>query len=152
MRSSIENIHELSFSSSSPPETLLNYFEVVHRPPSQKSIRLPRQNTDLTSQFRSDSIQLTKTPSSTEPIIHPARRQTVSNVPTIYEVKRGSKIYKVVVGYVSPYTSPLQRKELHLKTDHENDLMKKQLIEQQDKQRASKPHLWTGLSDQSASK
>ncbi|CAM4852241.1 unnamed protein product, partial [Rotaria magnacalcarata] len=36
--------------------------------------------------------------------------------PTTYEVKRGGKIYKVVVGYVSPFTSPLQRQELHLKT------------------------------------
>jgi hypothetical protein len=134
-------------------ETPINLFEVVHRPPSQSLVRLHRQNTDLTAKFKSSSFREDKTQqkeqSDKQKLIRP---QTVPTAPTTYEVKRGSKIYKVIVGYVSPFTSPLQRKELHLKTDREVDLVMQKIKQQQEKQQTSKPQLWLGLSPQSTLK
>jgi hypothetical protein len=137
----------------SRPKSPISLFEVVHRPPSQNTSRLYRQTTDLTSTFKSSSLREIKNQqqqqSNEQKLIRP---QTVPTVPTTYEVKRGGKIYKVVVGYVSPFTSPLQRTELHLKTDGEVDLILRKLKQQQDQQRASKPQVWVGLSPQSTLK
>jgi hypothetical protein len=55
--------------------------------------------------------------------------------PTMYQVKRGGKIYKVVVGYVSPFTSPLERNDLHLQTEGEIDAVVTKIKQQQDQQR-----------------
>lgn len=135
-----------------PSELPLSLFEVVHRAPSRNLNRLPRQNSDPANGFKSGSFQLdTKTKQSSEPP-RLSRPITAPTAPVTYEVKRGGKIYKVIVGYVSPYTSPLQRTELHLKTDGEVDKVIKQIREQQEKQRASKPQIWLGLSQQSTLK
>lgn len=135
-----------------PPETPIGLFEIVHRPPSQNHVRFSRQNTDIPSiSFKSSSFIDEKTYQKQQQQLNNKQKllrpQTaIPSVPTTYEVKRGSKIYKVIVGYVSPYTSPLQRKELHLKTDGEVNTVIKQIKEQQEKQRASKPQVWLGLS------
>jgi len=133
-------------------ELPINRFEIVHRPPSQNLVRLFRQNTDLTANFKSSSFREDKIQQQQSDKQKLVRPQTVPTAPTTYEVKRGSKIYKVIVGYVSPFTSPLQRKELHLKTDGEVDLIMQQIKQQQEKQRASKPQLWLGLPPQSTLK
>jgi hypothetical protein len=145
----------------SPPESVsprskspISLFEIVHRPPSRNHVRLPRQNTDLVSTFKASSLREDRSQQQQQqhPQLRfkeqkpPPRPQTV---PTTYEVKRGGKIYKVVVGYVSPFTSPLQRKELHLKTDGEVELVIKKIKQQQEKQRASKPQVWLELPSQS---
>jgi len=130
-------------------EIPINRFEVIHRPPSQNLVRLFRQNTDLTAKFKSSSFREDKTQQQQSDKQKLVRPQTV---PTTYEVKRGSKIYKVIIGYVSPFTNPLQRKELHLKTDGEVDLVMQQIKQQQEKQRASKPQVWLGLPPQSTLK
>jgi hypothetical protein len=128
----------------------LNLFEIVHRPPSQNHLHLSRPNLDpTTATFKSPSFQEDKKVLQQINQSKPARPQTVPTAPTTYEVKRGGKIYKVIVGYVSPFTSPLQRKELHLKTDGEVDSVIKKIRQQQEKQRASKPQLWLGLPSQS---
>jgi hypothetical protein len=123
-------------------------FEIVHRSPSQSHIRLRRHKSDLTAKFKSSSFQEEKPQQQQQQSDKQkqTRPQTVPTVPATYEVKRGGKIHKVIVGYVSPFTSPLQRKELHLKTDGEVDLVTKQIKQQQEKQRASKPQVWLGLS------
>jgi hypothetical protein len=136
-------------------ESKISLFEIVHRPPSHNHVQLPRQNIDLTAKFKSSSFQEEKTQQKQQQQLNkqkPARPQTVPTAPTIYEVKRGSKIYKVVVGYVSPFTSPLERQELHLKTDGEVDLITQKIKQQQEKQRASKPQVWIGLPSQSTLK
>lgn len=132
-----------------PPETPMNRFDIVHRPPSQSHVRFYRQNTDLPSTLKSSSFVDEKTYQTQLIKQKFVRPQTV---PTTYEVKRGSKIYKVIVGYVSPFTSPLQRKELHLKTNGEVDQVVKQIKDQQEKQRTSKPQVWLGLPPQSTLK
>jgi hypothetical protein len=124
----------------------ISQFEIIRRPPSQNHSRLYRQNTDIVSTFKSSSLREEKSFNEQR---SPSRPQTVPTAPTTYEVKRGGKIYKVVVGYVSPFTSPLQRKELHLKTDGEVDLVMQKLKQQQEKQRASKPQVWLELPSQS---
>ena len=139
-----------------PAESASNLFEIVHRPPSQNHVRFPRQTLDPTTKFKSASLQFEKKGQELQTQFNPPRppRPQIGPppTPTTYEVKRGSKIYKVIVGYVSPFTSPLQRKELHLKTDGEVDVVLKQIREQQEKQRASKPQVWLGLPPQSALK
>ena len=126
----------------------LSLFEIIHRPPSQTPLPMHRSHIDIDQpigKFKSSSFQEDKTVlQQTKPF----RPQTVPTVPTTYEVKRGGKIYKVIVGYVSPFTSPLQRKELHLKTDTEVESVVQKIREQQEKQRASKPHVWLGLPSQ----
>ena len=132
-----------------PPETPISLFDIVHRPPSQNNVRIYRQNTGITLTFQSSANKDEKPhllPSTEQ---RPPRPQTV---PTSYEVKRGNKVYKVVVGYVSPFTSPLQRKELHLKTDGEMNLVIQRIKQQQDEQRASKPQVWLGVPSQPALK
>ncbi|CAF0829139.1 unnamed protein product [Adineta steineri] len=135
--------------------TSISRFEIIHRPPSQNRIHISQTNTDVSSIFKSSSLDEEKVqllqPQQQKPdkprLIRP---RTSTTIPT-YEVKRGSKIYKVVVGYVSPYTSPLQRKELNLKTDGEIDLIFKQIKKQQEIQRASQQQIWLGLSPQPTS-
>lgn len=135
-----------------PSEPPVGLFEVVHRAPSRIQTRLPRQHTDPTNAFKSASFQIdTKTKQTSEPP-RSFRPITAPTAPVTYEVKRGGKIYKVIVGYVSPFTSPLQRTELHLKTDGEVDKVIKQIRDQQEKQRASKPQVWLGLPQQSTLK
>ena len=51
-----------------------------------------------------------------------------------------------MVGYVSPYTSPLQRNELFLKTNDQMNVIMGQIKHQQERQRATKSHLPVGLS------
>jgi hypothetical protein len=139
MRPSIEPIPE-------PSKSPINLFAVVHRPPSQNHLKLPQKNAARASRFKSLSFQIQKTPP--EALYNPPkppRPQTVPTTPVTYEVKRGNKIYKVIVGYVSPYTSPLQRKELHLKTEKEVNVVMQEIKQQQEKQRASKPQVWLGL-------
>jgi hypothetical protein len=128
----------------------LSLFEIVHRPPSQSHhAPLSRQHIDQsTVKFKSPSFQEEKSILQQSNQSKPPRPQSVPTTPTTYEVKRGGKLYKVIVGYVSPFTSPLQRKELHLKTDGEVDLVIKKIQQQQEKQRASKPQVWLGLSSQ----
>ncbi|CAF4209340.1 unnamed protein product [Rotaria sp. Silwood2] len=125
-------------------------FEVVHRPPSQNHNQLNRQNTDLSSTFKSSSFKEDKNQPQQQ--FNKPKLSRPQTVPTTYEVKRGGKVYKVVVGYVSPFTSPLQRQELHLKTDGEVDLVIQQIKQQQEQQRASKPHVWLGLPPSSTLK
>ncbi len=137
-RPSVESIPDAVES----PTTL---FEIVHRPPSRNHVRLSRQNTDLLGAFRSSFFREDDKANEQLNKQRLVRPQTVPTAPTIYEVKRGSKIYKVVVGYVSPFTSPLQRKELHLKTDGEVDVVLQEIKKQQEKQRASKPQVWLGV-------
>ena len=144
-------IHSSTETISTRPKSPISLFEVVHRSPSQNNLRLHRQNTDLTSTFKSSSFREEKSQQQFNEQ-RSARPQTVPTTPTTYEVKRGNKIYKVVVGYVSPFTSPLQRKELHLKTDREVDLVMQKIKQQQEKQRASKPQVWLELPSQSALK
>lgn len=135
-----------------PAEPPLSLFEVIHRSPSRNLTRLPRQNSDPTVAFKSASFQIeTKAKQTSEPA-RPARPITAPTAPVTYEVKRGGKLYKVIVGYVSPFTSPLQRTQLHLKTDGEVDVVIKTIQEQQEKQRTSKPQLWLGLPPQSTLK
>ena len=135
-----------------PAEPPLSLFEIIHRSPSRNLTRLPRQNADPTIAFKSASFQIeTKPKQSSEPP-RPPRPTTAPTAPVTYEVKRGGKLYKVIVGYVSPFTSPLQRTELHLKTDGEVDVVIKKIREQQEKQRTSKPQLWLGLPPQSTLK
>ena len=116
------------------PKSPVSLFEVVHRPPSQSQTRLlQRQHTAPTLSYKSSSFVEEK--SSAMPGPRPARPDTVPSTPTTYQVKRGGKIYKVVVGYVSPFTSPLQRNDLHLKTEGEIEGIVKQIREQQHQQR-----------------
>ncbi|CAF0745649.1 unnamed protein product [Rotaria sp. Silwood1] len=125
-------------------------FEIVHRPPSQNRTQLNRQNTDLSSTFKSSSFKEDKNQSQQQ--FNKPKLSRPQAVPTTYEVKRGGKVYKVVVGYVSPFTSPLQRQELHLQTDGQIDLVIQQIKQQQERQRASKPHVWLGLPPSSTLK
>jgi hypothetical protein len=124
-------------SSLKPPA---NLFEVIHRPPSQHQSRLlDRQTTDPSlslkaSLFTEKTLPLSAGTKTTRP-------ESVPSTPTSYQVKCGGKIYKVVVGYVSPFTSPLQRNDLHLKTDEEVDIMVKQIKQEQDKQRNKQRHM-----------
>ena len=129
------------------PKSPVSLFEVVHRPPSQNHPRLYRPQTDGSPKFKSASFQNDKY--QPLPSQRPPRPETVPNTPTTYQVKRGGKIYKVVVGYVSPFTSPLQRNELHLKTEGEVDLIMKQIQQQQEKQRAGVRQVWLGPESQS---
>jgi hypothetical protein len=127
----------------------LSLYEIIHRPPSQTPLPMHRSHIDQSIvKFKSSSFQEDKTVLQLSNQPKPFRPQTVPTVPTTYEVKRGGKIYKVIVGYVSPFTSPLQRKELHLKTDGEVQSVVKKIQEQQEKQRASKPQVWLGLPTQ----
>ncbi|CAF4248851.1 unnamed protein product, partial [Adineta steineri] len=134
--------------------TSISRFEIIHRPPSQNRIHISQTNTDVSSIFKSSSLDDEKVqllqPQQKPDKPRLIRPRTSTTIPT-YEVKRGSKIYKVVVGYVSPYTSPLQRKELNLKTDGEIDLIFKQIKKQQEIQRASQQQIWLGLSPQPTS-
>lgn len=129
------------------PKSPVSLFEVVHRPPSQNHPRLYRQQTDLSPKFKSASFQEDKyQPMPSQKLVRP---ETVPTTPTTYQVKRGGKIYKVVVGYVSPFTSPMQRNELHLKTEGEVDVIMKQIQQQQEKQRTSTRQAWLGPTSQS---
>lgn len=121
----------------------VSMFEVVHRPPSQTHIQLHRQNTDTALIFKSPSMKEQERKASQQ--INQQKIIRPQSVPSTYEVKRGGKVYKVVVGYVSPFTSPLQRQELHLKTDGEVDTIIQKIKQQQEQQRLSKPHIWLGL-------
>ncbi|CAF3324694.1 unnamed protein product [Rotaria socialis] len=125
------------------PRSPVSMFEIVHRPPSQINSRLNRQTSELSSTFKSPSLK--EDNNSQQQQINQPKPPRPQTVPTTYEVKRGGKIYKVVVGYVSPFTSPLQRQELHLKTDGEVDLVIQKIKQQQEQQRLSKPHVWLGL-------
>lgn len=137
---------------SAPPKSSLSLFEIVHRPPSRCHTRLQRENTNFQPTFKASFLREDKTQlelqAQTQPQIQSDEQKslkTQSVVPKTYEVKRGGKVYKVVVGYVSPFTSPLQRQELHLKTDGEVDLIIQKIKKQQEKQRLSKPQVWLGL-------
>ncbi len=132
-----------------PPPTSVpsrtSLFEIVHRPPSQNKIRPHRISTAPVSISKSSSFNQ-QPQSSLEQKPRPRTTSAlIRQPPQTYEVKRGNKIYKVVVGYVSPFTSPLQRQELHLKTDGQIDGVMEQIKQQQIQQRASQPHVWLGL-------
>jgi len=126
--------------------TPLSRFDIVHRPPSRNRVYLSPRNTDITSVSKPFFFGEEKTQQPTEKKV--PRPRTSPPIPT-YEVKRGSKIYKVVVGYVSPFTSPLQRTELNLKTDGEVDIVIQQIKQQQEIDRANKQQIWLGLPPQS---
>ena len=140
-----------SATTSTHPKDSQALFEVTHRPPSKIHVRLSRQNTDLIPSFKSSPLQ--EAINQQQPNEQRSSRPlTASTTPTTYDVKRGGKVYTVIVGYVSPFTSPLQRQELHLKTDGENDLIIQQIKQQQEKQRLSKRQIWRGLSSASTLK
>ncbi|CAF0893544.1 unnamed protein product [Adineta ricciae] len=125
-----------------PPNAPLSRFDIIHRPPSHIRVRSSPRHVEVTSSplklSASDEDNFQQAPK-------PIRPRTSPPIPT-YEVKRGGKIYRVVVGYVSPHTSPLQRRALHLKTNEELDTVFKQIKQQQNIQRATKQQIWMGLS------
>ncbi|UJR33079.1 hypothetical protein I4U23_020538 [Adineta vaga] len=130
-----------------PPNAPLSRFDIIHRPPSRIRVRSSPRNFDVTTPLKSSPIDEDK-PQQQINQPRPIRPRTSPPIPT-YEVKRGSKIYKVVVGYVSPHTSPLHRRELHLKTNEELDVVFKQIKKQQEVQRANTQQVWILTSPQS---
>lgn len=117
------------------PTSPSTMFEVVHRPPSQVVRHLTRQPSDPSLHLKPPTDFDDKL-SSSQSVLR-SRLEKAPATPTIYQVKRGGKIYKVVVGYVSPFTSPMERNELHLKTQTENEQIIKNIQKQQEKQRTN---------------
>ena len=115
------------------PKSPVALFEIVHRPPSQNFQRIHRQPSNPSISINPTTIIDDK--SLINQLINRPKLERAPSTPTIYQVKRGGKIYKVVVGYVSPHTSPMERNDLHLKTEGETDQIVKQLKKQQEKQR-----------------
>ena len=126
-------------------DTPIHRFEIVHRLPSRNHAAVYHRTTHSSLSFRSAPLPDEKhaMPTENRP---PPRPQTVPSVPTSHDLPRSGTLLKVMVGYVSPYTSPLQRNELFLKTNDQMNVIMEQIKHQQERQRATRSHLSAGLS------